>query len=215
MSKHRGMLFGLSVLVALGFAWSWAMAQNGHGPGKSKDGLQSHQRPEPGKPDAPGETPMTIRLRSFAFPAGGVIPRQYTDDGSNTTPEIAWTELPPNAKELALICEDPDAPRPEPWVHWVIYKIPVSMERLPENISKVEHPKEMKGALQGKNSWNSIGYRGPSPPSGKGVHHYHFRLYALDAPIDAGPGYTKDELLKALSSHIIAQGDLVGTYERR
>src|SRR5262249_40354356 len=145
------------------------------------------QHPEPVRPD--GEIPMTIRLRSFAFPAGGAIPRQYTDDGENITPEIQWSELPANTQEISLICDDPDAPRPDQWVHWVIYKVSVNIERLPENIAKVEHPKEVKGALQGKTSWSSIGYRGPSPPSGHGIHHYHFRLFALDSPIQAGPGY--------------------------
>ena len=101
-----------------------------------------------------------------------------------------------------------------PWVHWVIYKIPASTVGLPESIAKRETLTEPAGALQGKNSWGRIGYGGPAPPPGSGVHHYRFKLDALDAMLNVGPGLNKDRLLAAMQGHITAQGELVGTYQR-
>jgi len=118
---------------------------------------------------------------------------------------------------LALICDDPDAPTPEAWVHWVIYKIPPDTTELPEGVAKTAQLSQPPGAVQGKNSWPSgqtIGYRGPMPPPGHGVHRYYFRLYALDTPLDVPPGATKAELLQAMEGHILAQGELMGTYQR-
>ncbi len=171
---------------------------------------------EGGKPLTlpPGEIPMTIKFHSPAFEPGAPIPKKYTEDGENISPMIKWAEIPTDARELALICDDPDAPTPEPWVHWVIYKIPFNTTHLPEIVAKVEKPPEVPGALQGKNSWNKPGYSGPAPPKGHGVHHYHFKVYALDAPLNVLPGLTKIELLAAMKGHIIAQGEMIGTYQR-
>ena len=157
---------------------------------------------------------MTIKVSSPAFEPNAPIPKKFTEDGESLSPMIKWTEIPAGAKELALICDDPDAPRPEPWVHWVIYKIAFNATNLPENISKTAKPPEVSGALQGKNSWDKLGYGGPAPPKGHGVHHYHFRVYALDAPLNVSSGLTKTELLAAMKGHILAQGELIGTYQR-
>jgi Raf kinase inhibitor-like YbhB/YbcL family protein len=115
-----------------------------------------------------------------------------------------------------LIVDDPDAPIAEPWVHWVIYKIPGSATGLKEGIPRQEKLDDPKGALQGKNTWPSgnLGYRGPAPPRGHGVHHYHFKLYALDAELDLKPGLDKKALLAAMAGHILAQGELIGTFQR-
>lgn len=157
---------------------------------------------------------MSIEIRSTAFSAGERVPRRYTGDGEDISPPLTWSGLPDGVKELALICDDPDAPRPEPWVHWVIYKIPAGAAGLPENVAKTATLSEPAGARQGKNSWNKTGYGGPAPPPGHGTHHYHFKLYALDAPLDLSPGVDKKALLAAMKDRVLAQGELVGTYQR-
>jgi Raf kinase inhibitor-like YbhB/YbcL family protein len=155
-----------------------------------------------------------MSLTTTAFLDGQPIPRKHTGDGADISPPLEWKNVPANAKSLALICDDPDAPTPEPWVHWVIYNITVTTEKLPEAVSKSEQLALPAGALQGKNNWNTIGYRGPAPPRGHGFHHYHFRLYALDAPAASKHGLTKNELLAAMRGHILEQCELVGTYQR-
>jgi len=162
---------------------------------------------------------MAIQITSSAFAQGHVIPKKHTGEGVDVSPPLAWTGLPERTKELALICDDPDAPTDEPWVHWVIYKIPATAKGLPEGVARKSRPKEPAGVLQGKNSWpeggDNIGYRGPMPPLGHGVHHYHFKLYALDAPIEAEAGLDKKALLEKIKGHVLAESELMGTYERK
>jgi Raf kinase inhibitor-like YbhB/YbcL family protein len=156
-------------------------------------------------------------LRSDAFQAGQPIPRRHTGDGEDVSPPLVWTEVPAGTKELALICDDPDAPTPQPWVHWLLYKIPPETTSLPEGIPAAAKLSAQRGALQGKNSWPSgktVGYRGPAPPHGHGVHHYHFRLYALNGPIELEPGSDKAAVLAAISGHVLGEALLVGTYQR-
>ena len=159
---------------------------------------------------------MKLTVRSRAFENGQRIPVKHTADGADVSPALSWSDVPAEAKELALICDDPDAPRPEPWVHWVICKLPASLTGLPEGVPRQAALREPAGALQGRNSWPSgnIGYRGPAPPKGHGVHHYRFTLYALDAALEPSAELTKDELLEKMRGHVIAEGTLVGTYER-
>src|SRR5437868_14346230 len=121
---------------------------------------------------------MALTLRSDAFAHGRPIPRRYTEDGEDLSPPLTWSGLPEGTRELALIVDDPDAPRAEPFVHWVVYKIPVDSSGLPE--SRPSHAKSaapLHGALQGENSRGELGYIGPTPPAGHGTHHYHFHLY--------------------------------------
>jgi Raf kinase inhibitor-like YbhB/YbcL family protein len=157
---------------------------------------------------------MTLTIRSSAFSDQARIPKRFTGDGEDVSPELSWSGVPAGAKELALICDDPDAPTPEPWVHWVIYKIPTTATGLRENVPKTGSMSEPAGAMQGVNSWGTIGYRGPAPPRGHGVHHYHFKLYAVDSALNVAAGVDKKKLLSAMQGHIVAQGELVGTYER-
>ena len=160
---------------------------------------------------------MTIKIQCDAFAAGEPIPKQYTGEGKDLSPPLCWTNVPERTRELALICDDPDAPTPEPWVHWVIYKIPPTEEGLPEGVPAKERLQTPVGACQGRNSWPSgqtIGYRGPLPPPGHGIHHYHFQIYALDTPIDLPAGADKKALLEKMQGHILAKGELVGTYQR-
>lgn len=161
-----------------------------------------------------GESAMKFRIESTAFKANQPVPRKHTGDGEDVSPALSWYDAPGAVKEFALIVDDPDAPRPQPWVHWVIYKLTPSTTSLPEGVPAAERLKAPAGALQGKNSWNTVGYRGPAPPPGHGVHHYRFRLYALDAPLDAPPGLEKDALLAKMKGHVLAEAELVGTYQR-
>lgn len=154
-------------------------------------------------------------LQSTAFKQNHLIPRKYTGDGEDASPPLSWTDVPSNTGELALIVDDPDAPTPEPWVHWLLYKIPPATTSLAEKVPPAMRVTAPPGALQGKNSWpKGIGYRGPAPPKGHGLHHYHFKLYALDVPLDLEPGVDKATLLAAMNEHIICEGELIGTYQR-
>jgi Raf kinase inhibitor-like YbhB/YbcL family protein len=163
------------------------------------------------------EADMTLTVTSTAFQSGQSVPKQHTGDGADTSPLLAWSGAPAGTQEFALICDDPDAPSAQPWVHWVIYGIPADVAALPEGIPPAQRVAFPVAALQGKNSWPSgktVGYRGPAPPPGHGVHHYHFKVYALNAKLNLAPGLTKEQLLSAMQGHIVATGELVGTYSR-
>ncbi len=158
---------------------------------------------------------MTISITSTAFDAGKTIPKKYTGEGEDVSPHLAWSNVPQGTKELALICDDPDAPMGT-WVHWVLYKIPAGTASLPEGLPREKNLTTPPGALQCANSFSSdnVGYRGPMPPKGHGVHHYHFKVYALDKPVTLPPGADKTKLLAEIRAHVLAEGELVGTYER-
>lgn len=156
---------------------------------------------------------MILRITSNAFQSGTPIPKDYSGDGADRSPPLSWSGVPAGTQELALICDDPDAPCEQPWVHWIIYGIPSDCQELPEGVP-LETDKNLK---QGRNSWPSgqnIGYRGPLPPRGHGTHHYHFRLYALDQKLNAKSGLDKRSLLALMEGHVLATGELIGTYER-
>jgi len=157
---------------------------------------------------------MSFRLQSPAFSEGTPIPRRHTGDGEDLSPPLSWSEVPPAAQQLALIADDPDAPTKEPWVHWVIYHLPATRYELAEGIAPVIHAQVAPGVLQGKNSWNSVGYRGPAPPKGHGTHRYYFKLYALDTALRLPEGLDKTGLLKKMEGHIVSQAVLMGTYQR-
>jgi Raf kinase inhibitor-like YbhB/YbcL family protein len=166
---------------------------------------------------APAADPkaVTLTLTSQTLSAGQPIPRKHTGDGADLSPALAWANLPQGTRELALICDDPDA-GDEPWVHWVICKIPADAKGLPESLPRKQTLDAPAGAVQGTNDWDedNIGYRGPLPPKGHGVHRYHFKLYALDAALDMKPGFNKKDLVAAMKGHILAEGELVATYQR-
>ncbi|HZW33159.1 MAG TPA: YbhB/YbcL family Raf kinase inhibitor-like protein [Isosphaeraceae bacterium] len=157
---------------------------------------------------------MSFILRSAAFAHETSIPRRHTGDGEDLSPPLAWSGVPAAARALALIVDDPDAPTKQPWVHWVIYTLPANEEGLVEGIPPVARPRSPAGAIQGKNSWGALGYRGPAPPKGHGVHRYVFTLYALDQALDLPEGLEKPGLLKAIQGHILSQAELMGTYQR-
>jgi hypothetical protein len=158
---------------------------------------------------------MSMTITSSAFVNGAKIPHRYSGEGDDVSPPLKFQGIPADAQELALICDDPNAPSPEPWVHWVLYGLSPQTKELPEGISSAANARLPEGAQQGKNSWKAIGYRGPLPPPRHGVHHYHFKLYALDRKLDLKPGLDKSAVLKAIQGHVLAEGELIGLYERK
>ena len=157
---------------------------------------------------------MTIKIQSTAFTPNGVIPKEYTGEGKDFSPALTWSNLPPQTKELVLIVDDPDAPTPQPWVHWLIYKISPNLGGLPQAVPTTARLQEPHGALQGVTSFGKTGYGGPMPPRGHGVHHYHFKIYALGEPLPVSSGLDKDQLLAAMQGKVLATGELIGTYQR-
>lgn len=153
---------------------------------------------------------MSIELTSTAFQPGATIPKQYTGDGADHSPPLRWSEPPAGTRSLALICDDPDAPRGN-WVHWVLFNLPGQTQELAEGVPTTETLGN--GAKQGKNDFGKIGYGGPAPPKGK-PHRYFFKLYALDGSVDLPAGATKAQLVEAMKGHILAEGQLVGHYGR-
>lgn len=150
-----------------------------------------------------------IIVKSNSFSDGGMIPAKYTCDGANISPQLSWDNAPKGTKSFVLICEDPDAPMGT-FTHWILYDIPADVHELLENL-----PKDKilpNGAKQGIADFKKIGYGGPCPPNG--THRYYFKLYALDTLLNLEPGLKKEDILKAMNGHILAQGQIMGKYAR-
>jgi len=157
-----------------------------------------------------GGEKVTIIISSSAFNQGGLIPSRYTCDGTDMSPPLEWSGIPEGTRELALICDDPDAPSGD-WVHWVMYNMPPDLKGLPEAVPKTATLNN--GSVQGITDFRRTGYGGPCPPGG--THRYYFRLYALDKKLGLGTGLGKNDLLRAVKGHVIAQAELMGTYKRQ
>jgi Raf kinase inhibitor-like YbhB/YbcL family protein len=157
----------------------------------------------------PGEKRALIKVTSKAFQEGGMIPKEYTCDGANQSPPLAWDSAPEKTKTFALIADDPDAPG-KTWIHWVVFNLPSSARGLPENVP-VQDVIDA-GGRQGTSDFHKVGYGGPCPPGG--VHRYYFKLYALDAELMLDSSATKEQLLKAMEGHVLAEGQLMGIYQR-
>ena len=156
---------------------------------------------------------MALVIKSPAFTPNGSMPIKFTCEDDDVSPALEWSGVPERAKSLALIVDDPDAPDPKApkmvYVHWVLYDIPPSSAGLPEGVTSTRLP---TGTCEGKNDFGKLGYGGPCPPIGR--HRYFFKLYALDAVLgDLGKGATKADVEKAMQGHIVAQAELVGTYQ--
>jgi Raf kinase inhibitor-like YbhB/YbcL family protein len=154
---------------------------------------------DPAEPTAP----ITLAVTSTAFAADAEIPSEHTCDGANTSPPLAWSGAPAATKAYAIVVDDPDAPS-KTWVHWVLANIPASTTSLAAGASAGD---------AGKTDFGTASYGGPCPPSGR--HHYHFKVYALDAAPLAGANATKADVLAAIAGHVVARGDLVATYQKR
>jgi Raf kinase inhibitor-like YbhB/YbcL family protein len=156
---------------------------------------------------------MALTLSSSAFAHNGPIPREYTCDGDDRSPPLAWHGVPDGARSLALVVDDPDAPDPKApkmtWVHWVLYDIPPSATGLP---AAVRTPGLPRGTREGVNDWKRTGYGGPCPPRGR--HRYFHKLYALDAMLGDLGSIGKARLEAAMAGHILARAELIGTYQR-
>jgi Raf kinase inhibitor-like YbhB/YbcL family protein len=155
-----------------------------------------------------------MRLGSPSFPDGGEIPAVYTCEGRDISPRLEWSDVPPGAKSLALIVDDPDAPDPKApkrtWVHWVLFNIPPSADHLPEAVAPKDLP---PGTHEGVNDWGRTGYGGPCPPIGR--HRYFHKLYALDTAVSDLVRPTKAQLWDAIKDHVLAEAQLLGTYEKK
>ncbi len=166
------------------------------------------KRARPAEEDA-----MTLQLTSPAFKPQGEIPKRHTCDAEDVSPALAWTGVPAGTKSLALVVDDPDAPDPRApkvvWVHWVLYDIPPATGALAEGTTAKTLP---KGALEGLNDWKQTGWRGPCPPVGR--HRYFHKLYALDVVLPDLNRPNKAALEKAMKGHVLAEAELVGTYQR-
>ncbi len=149
---------------------------------------------------------MNLEVKSPAFKHQGSIPSKYTCEGDDLSPPLAWTAGPSGTAGYALIMDDPDAPRGT-WVHWVAWNIKGT------KLDEAVKPSEAALLRQGRNSWGKPGYGGPCPPSGR--HRYCFKLYALDSELDLRAETDKDGLLKAMEAHVVAQGELLGTYQKQ
>ena len=152
-----------------------------------------------------------MRLESSAFSPGDPIPEVHARDGRDQSPSLSWRDPPAGTQSFALVCDDPDAPR-ETWVHWVLFDLPPTSTGLPAGVPNAE--KLAAGGVQGKNDYGDIGWGGPHPPRGHGIHHYGLRLYALDTLLNLAPGSTKAQVEAAMRGHVLGEAKLMGTYRR-
>jgi Raf kinase inhibitor-like YbhB/YbcL family protein len=152
-----------------------------------------------------------MKLTSSEFEHGGSIPSRHTCEGEDLAPSLAWSDLPPGTQSLALIVDDPDAPDPaapqRTWVHWVVVDLPPASSELPLGGALPQ------GARSGLNDWKRGGYGGPCPPIGR--HRYFFKLHALDTALPALTQPTKAALEQAMKGHVLAQAELMGTYQKQ
>lgn len=165
-------------------------------------------------PDRPSvneqvQVPKIMTLSSSAFSPNAPIPAPYTCDGEDRSPSLQWDEPPAGTQSLALIVDDPDAPK-QPFTHWVLYDLPPTTRELPADMPP--DPILYSGGVQGKNDFDRYGYGGPCPP--RGTHRYVFKLYALDTILDLPPGVSKTEVLQAMQGHVLAGAELIGEYSR-
>jgi Raf kinase inhibitor-like YbhB/YbcL family protein len=160
----------------------------------------------------------TITVSSTAFEMHGMMPLANSAYGDNVSPQLSWSGLPAGTVQLALVLDDPIAPTPQPFVHWVAYNIPANAAELPAALSKepaVSGVAGLAGMINGLNGIRQPGYFGPRPPVDGKLHAYHFRIYALDAALNLPEGLNKDALMEAIDGHIIGTGMLMGHYEQK
>jgi hypothetical protein len=161
-----------------------------------------------------GEAAMALKIGSSAFEHGGNIPEKYTCQGQDISPPLAWSGAPAGTKSFALIVDDPDAPDPRApkmtWVHWVLYDLPAQATGLPEGVKKGALA---PGTKEGFNDWKRTGYGGPCPPIGR--HRYFHKLYALDVELGSLDHPTKADVEKAMQGHVLAEAQLMGTYQKK
>lgn len=153
---------------------------------------------------------MYLTISSPSFPSGRDIPKKFTCDGVDVSPQLAWTDPPVGTKSFAVLVDDPDAPVGN-WNHWALWNLPATARGLAEGIGKEAGLSD--GSQQGKNDFRRTGYNGPCPPPGK-PHRYYFKLFALDTKLDLKSGATKREVEAAMKGHILEQAEWMGRYGR-
>ena len=151
-----------------------------------------------------------MKLVSTAIRPGQPIPAIHSCQGEDRSPPLAWSEIPVHTRSLALVADDPDAPRGT-YVHWVLFNLPADAIELAAGVPR--SPELPSGARQGTNDAGQVGYRGPCPPPGS-PHRYYFRLYALDCALNLAPGSARSDLDGAMAGHILAETSLMGTFQR-
>ena len=152
---------------------------------------------------------LELAVLSAAFAMGAAIPDRYACGPHS--PPLSWSEVPAGTQSIAVLCDDPDAPVGD-WVHWVVFNLAPDVRELPENVAR--NAALPGGAVQGVNDYGRNGYDGPCPPPGQ-THRYHYKVFALDARLALDARARKADLMQAMRGHVLAQGDLVGTYARK
>ena len=142
----------------------------------------------------------------------GAVPRAQSEYGDGISPDLSWQRVE-GARSYVLIVEDPDSRHPRPFVHWLVYNLSADVVSLPAGLPDQAELEGRQG-LQGRNGRGGIGYFGPRPPVGDAPHHYHFQVFALDSVLELRPGVERDEVIVAMSNHVLAAGELVGTYQQ-
>lgn len=163
------------------------------------------------------DMPDTITVTSSAFDMHGTVPEENSAYGDNKSIDLSWSNLPAGTRQIALICDDPIGPMPQPFVHWVAYNIPAGAS-LPGGLTRdaeVSGVAGLEGMINGLNGIRQAGYFGPRPPIDGKLHAYHFRIFALDAELGLDVGLNKAQLLEAIDGHVLATGMLMGHYERK
>lgn len=161
-----------------------------------------------------GGSDPSLRVTSPAFANDARIPETYGAEGQNVSPPLQWSAGPAGTRSYAVLMEDPDVERDPPFVHWLLYNVPADVTSLDEAVPGAPRLQKPRGALQGRNERGSVGYFGPRPPKSDPPHHYHFQVFALDTVLDLPHGASRAELLAAMRGHVLAQGRVVGTFER-
>jgi Raf kinase inhibitor-like YbhB/YbcL family protein len=163
-------------------------------------------------PNLQGTARLTVTAPSFA--PNAPIPPEHSAYEQNVSPALAWSDVPKQAKSLVLMVEDADATSPKPFVHWLMANMPPTVTALPTGLPDTERPAPLGNALQGANHMSQIGWFGPKPPAGEPPHHYHFQVFALDTTLQLPSGFNRQALLDAMRGHVLASGEVVGTFQR-
>jgi Raf kinase inhibitor-like YbhB/YbcL family protein len=161
----------------------------------------------------PAPSGARVTVTSTAFQNGAAIPEKYSDYGEKVSPPLKWSGVPPGARTLVLLMEDPDAKEPKPFVHWIVYNLPATRQELPPAVAGMPKLADIDGALQGRGSHGHVGYVGPHPPTADPPHHYHVQLFALDSALGLDPNASRAKVLDAMKGHVVASGELVGTFK--
>jgi len=157
--------------------------------------------------------PVRLEVKSPAVSDAGELALNFTAYGRSISPPISWSAGPARTKSYAIVVEDPDSRFPKPGVQWLVYNIPAGTTSLPHSLTALGEPKRMGGLLQGVNSHDGVGWAGPHPDAGEPAHHYHFTVFAVDRRLDLPPKAERLEVLASLKGHVLAQGELVASFQ--